>query len=190
MIWPILQMKQPTGARFGHGWHPPCGHHAAAHDLVPGDVFADVAKGSDLGTSVQAASGYRLSFRMACQAQIAANDESARGSNAAQRRHRSRRRVLGRRAPGCQAGVWLTPQGTVPQRAPARTKPPPAVCASARALGSVKPGSRFAKCHFYPNAIVQTNGLGYLTGIASASFDLQPMVTGGGFRRLAIPQWR
>lgn len=67
---------------------------------------------------------------------------------------------------------------------------PPAVCASARALGSVKPGSRFAKCHFYPNAIVQTNGLGYLTGIASASFDLQPMVTGGGYRRLAIPKCR
>jgi hypothetical protein len=48
---------------------------------------------------------------------------------------------------------------------------------------------RFAKRHLDLNAIVLTDGLACFTGIASAGFEHQPVVTGGGYRRMAIPEF-
>jgi len=50
---------------------------------------------------------------------------------------------------------------------------------------------RFAKRHFDPNAIVLSDGLACFKGIASAGFEHQPVVTGGGYRSMALPdfQW-
>jgi hypothetical protein len=49
---------------------------------------------------------------------------------------------------------------------------------------------RFAKRHFDPNAIVLSDGLACFTGIASAGFEHQPIVTGGGYRSMAIPEFQ
>jgi predicted RNA-binding Zn-ribbon protein involved in translation (DUF1610 family) len=49
---------------------------------------------------------------------------------------------------------------------------------------------RFAKRHFDPNAIVLTDGLACFTGIASAGFEHQIIVTGGGYRSMAIPEFQ
>jgi ribosomal protein L37AE/L43A len=50
---------------------------------------------------------------------------------------------------------------------------------------------RFAKRHFDPDAIVLSDGLTCFNGIASAGFEHQPVVTGGGYRSMALPdfQW-
>jgi len=48
--------------------------------------------------------------------------------------------------------------------------------------------ARFAKRHFDPNAIVLSDGLGCFRGIASAGLEHQPIVTGGGYRSMAIPE--
>jgi hypothetical protein len=50
---------------------------------------------------------------------------------------------------------------------------------------------RFAKRHVDPDAIVLSDGLACFNGIASAGFEHQPVVTGGGYRRMALPdcQW-
>jgi len=49
---------------------------------------------------------------------------------------------------------------------------------------------RFAKRHFDPNAIVLSDGLACFTGIASAGFEHQIVVTGGGYRSMAIPEFQ
>ncbi len=49
---------------------------------------------------------------------------------------------------------------------------------------------RFAKRHFDPDAIVLTDGLAGFTGIASAGFEHQIIVTGGGYRSMAIPEFQ
>ena len=49
---------------------------------------------------------------------------------------------------------------------------------------------RFAKRHFDPNAIVLSDGLACFRGIASAGFEHQPIVTGGGYRSMAIPEFQ
>jgi hypothetical protein len=49
---------------------------------------------------------------------------------------------------------------------------------------------RFAKGHFDPNAIVLSEGLACFTGIASAGFEHQIVVTGGGYRSMAIPEFQ
>ena len=49
---------------------------------------------------------------------------------------------------------------------------------------------RFAQRHFDPNAIVLTDGLAGFTGIASAGFEHQIIVTGGGYRSMAIPEFQ
>jgi hypothetical protein len=49
---------------------------------------------------------------------------------------------------------------------------------------------RFAKLHVDSNAIVLSDGLACFTSIASASFKRQPVVTGGGYRCLAIPEFQ
>jgi transposase-like protein len=49
---------------------------------------------------------------------------------------------------------------------------------------------RFARRHFDRNAIVLSDGLGCFRGIASAGFEHQPIVTGGGYRSMAIPEFQ
>jgi len=49
---------------------------------------------------------------------------------------------------------------------------------------------RFAKRHFDPNAIVLTDGLACFRGVASAGFEHQPVVTGGGYRSMALPEFQ
>jgi ribosomal protein L37AE/L43A len=49
---------------------------------------------------------------------------------------------------------------------------------------------RFAKRHFDPNAIVLSDGLACFTGIASAGLEHQIIVTGGGYRSMAIPEFQ
>mgnify|MGYP001047541166 FL=1 len=49
---------------------------------------------------------------------------------------------------------------------------------------------RFAKRHFDPNAIVLSDGLACFRGIASAGFEHQPVVTGGGYRSMALPEFQ
>ena len=49
---------------------------------------------------------------------------------------------------------------------------------------------RFAKRHFDPNASVLTDRLACFTGIASAGFEHQPIVSGGGYRSMAIPEFQ
>jgi hypothetical protein len=56
-------------------------------------------------------------------------------------------------------------------------------------LGKTAVG-RFAKRHVDPNAIVLSDGLACFTGIASAGFERQPVHRGGGYRRLAIPEFQ
>ena len=64
-------------------------------------------------------------------------------------------------------------------------------CASAKVAGFRKTEiERCAKRHFDPNAIVLTDGLACFTGIASAGFEHQPIVTGGGYRSMAIPEFQ
>lgn len=48
---------------------------------------------------------------------------------------------------------------------------------------------RFAKRHFHSDAIVLTDGLGCFRGVASAGFEHQPMVTGGGHRSMQLPEF-
>lgn len=49
---------------------------------------------------------------------------------------------------------------------------------------------RFAKRHFDPNAIVVTDGLACFRAIAAAGCEHQPVVTGGGHRSMALPEFR
>jgi transposase-like protein len=49
---------------------------------------------------------------------------------------------------------------------------------------------RFAKRHFDPDAIVLSDGLACFKGIASAGFEHQPVVTGGGYRSMEIPEFQ
>jgi hypothetical protein len=49
---------------------------------------------------------------------------------------------------------------------------------------------RFAKRHFDPHAIVLSDGLACFRGIASAGFAHQPVVTGGGYRSMALPEFQ
>lgn len=50
--------------------------------------------------------------------------------------------------------------------------------------------ARFAQRHFDPNALVLTDGLACFNGIASAGFEHQPVVTGGGYRSMALPEFQ
>jgi len=47
---------------------------------------------------------------------------------------------------------------------------------------------RFAKRHFDPDAIVLGDGLACFRGFASAGFEHQPVVIGGGHRSMALPE--
>ncbi|WP_254045231.1 IS1595 family transposase [Thiohalocapsa sp. ML1] len=47
---------------------------------------------------------------------------------------------------------------------------------------------RFAKPHFDPDAIVLGDGLACFRGFASAGFEHQPVVIGGGHRSMALPE--
>lgn len=49
---------------------------------------------------------------------------------------------------------------------------------------------RFAKRHFDPNAIVPSDGLATFRGIASAGCKHQPLITGAGYRGMAIPKFQ
>jgi hypothetical protein len=47
---------------------------------------------------------------------------------------------------------------------------------------------RFAKCDFDPDAIVLSDGFACFRGFASAGFEHQPVVTGGGHRSMEVPE--
>jgi transposase-like protein len=49
---------------------------------------------------------------------------------------------------------------------------------------------RFAKRHFDPDAIVLSDGLACFRGFASAGFEHQPVVTGGGHRSMEMPEFQ
>lgn len=49
---------------------------------------------------------------------------------------------------------------------------------------------RFAKRHFDPNAIVLSDGLAGFRGIARAGFEHPPVITGGGHRSMALPEFQ
>ncbi len=49
---------------------------------------------------------------------------------------------------------------------------------------------RYAKRHFNPDAIVLSDGLACFRGFASAGFEHQPVVTGGGHRSMELPEFQ